>query len=106
MALYTVCMMSLPEVADTAVATVVKVVSAVGVAVGGYKMFMEGLRLINFLDDEPDVIDPENLAVGLGLFAIGCAGWWVADKIADMGSPHMQRAEASRLRGMQSQLAR
>ena len=98
--------MSLPEVADTAVATVVKVISAVGIAVGGYKMLMEGLNLINVFNNQPDVADPENLAVGLGLFAIGCVGWWVADKIADMGSPHMQRAENARLRGMQSQLAR
>lgn len=100
-------MMSLPEVASVAVASVVRVVSAVGVAVGGYKIFMEGLNLLDegfqFAGAETD---PVNIAVGVGLFAIGCAGWWVADKIADMGGPHMQRAEASRLRGMQSHIAR
>lgn len=98
-------MMSLPEVASVAAATVVRVVSAVGVAVGGYHMLTQGLELID-IGVTAAAANPAMIAVGLGLFAIGCVGWKVADKIADMGSPHMQRAEASRLRGMQAQLAR
>ncbi len=99
-------MLGLPEVASVATSLVVKVVSAVGVGLGGYKMLMQGLNLLGNGIKEGAEFDPIETVVGLALFGIGCAGWWVADKIATMGSPHMQRAESSRLNGMLAQQSR